>query len=125
MEQSAREIEDKHLWRCMFAGVSCNPYQQLFRARQSRRARESSSSSSSSSSFSSSSAAGRQAGGRSYALFSGDLLKQFQDRGLALYCTKCELPVHVAHGSPLKCPTCGATHLDVQPHSSREIVSAR
>ena len=113
------------MWRCMFAaGGSCNPYQQLFRARQSRRARESSSSFSSSS-FSSSSAAASAVKRQSYAVFSGDLLKQFQDRGLALYCAKCELAVHVAHNSPLKCPTCSATHLDVQPHSSRDIVCAR
>lgn len=111
------------------AGGSCNPYQQLFRARQSRQTQQSRQSRQTqqprASSFVSSSAANRQSAGRGYAVFSGDLLKQFQDRGLALYCTKCELPVHVAHNSPLKCPSCGATHLDVQPHSSRDIVSAR
>lgn len=109
----------------MFAtSGACNPYQQLFQARQSRRTRQSSSSFSSSS-FSSSSAAASTVKRQSYAVFSGDSLKQFQDRGLALYCTKCELAVHVAHNTPLKCPTCNAAHLDVQPHSSREIVCAR
>ena len=110
------------MWHCMFAtSGACNPYQQLFRARQSRQAHASSSSS-----FASSSLTAPPPRERSRsALLSGDLLKQLQDRGLALYCVKCELAVHVAHNTPLKCPTCSATHLDVQPHSSRDIVSAR
>lgn len=108
--------------QCMFGLVgACNPYQQLFQSRQSRRARQSSAASSSSSFATSSRPVKRPR----YRVDTDSLFRQLQQRGLLLHCTACDKQVLVEHNAPLKCPTCNESHLDVMPTPTRKVISAR